>query len=670
MTADNATLESTALRTNPAVFVVQSRLYSPNYQAPGRWVIFNPHGRSAFLAVGGARQDARTGNELFRGMAHQDVIPPIIEILQSASAPDRMAAESAEEYQRLIRAGLLCPADSTATQSFPTYLSRYQRAVYDYPFIDYSDPDWLEKDVARMRQFADLWSPPPLDSDFPGERIPLPPAKPLAQADFSKSTAVTMDALAFILRYAFGTLGTISFKFGDFHHKTSPSGGARHPAEGVIVLRRGLEGIPPGAYHYLPAEHALVESLTLRQLVAAGGAQVELLCRVHVERPMFRYREIRSWRPVLLDVGHITETIRLLAGLWGIPTEQTVPATAADVELKTLADPMITSVIIGDTAAVAAEDGDAPPTDAYDITRGVQTNPLLYLTFDDGHLHANALYPRLTKTRVSLAEFELLSYAIPSSRGDRPTDAASLHTRFPEITSEMLRRLVDKHVLLTESTAAAAYDQTRLWSHYSWYLSLLAHFETRSAARVADDFQSAPQVSTISGVTEAELARSLVSRRTRRSFTDIAISKDDLSQIFQAGTEPRFSSISIFAALHNVTGYPHGTVGSIGGQEFCDSGTRLSREKVREMVIGQYPASAGAITVWLIARVDLSQPAGYEDSIVRLGQLAQRLTLAATARGLGVFSTPAINDDMTFEHLHATMFGPEAVSYVLAMGVS
>ena len=38
--------------------------------------------------------------------------------------------------------------------------------------------------------------------------------------------------------------------------RTVPSGGARHAFETYLLLRH-VEGLRPGAYHYLPMEHAL-----------------------------------------------------------------------------------------------------------------------------------------------------------------------------------------------------------------------------------------------------------------------------------------------------------------------------------------------------------------------------------------------------------------------------
>lgn len=664
MTETDLLTQAQALHTDPALFVMQSRLYSPNYRGPGRWIVFNPRTRSAFLAVGGARQEVRSGNQLFAGMAHQDMLPPVIELLQAASG-DGGLTDNADQSGKLRRSGLLTV---DAMPACPTYLSRYQLAVYNYPFYDYSDPDWLEKDVARMQKFARLWSPPAPDSDYQGELVPLPSPDSLHSYQADIRGVITRDALAYILRYAFGAIGTVSFKFGDFHHKTSPSGGARHPTEGVVVVREPMEGIRPGAYHYDAARNALVESPALKALVGAAGAPLEILCRVHVERAMFRYRDIRSWRPVLLDVGHVIETIRLLAGLWNLPTSAAAPAIPGALEGAFLADPVVAAVRFGPSAGSGSARASDEPGRPRDFGQGVQTSPFMYLTFDDAAVSANVVHPRLSKTPLSLSEFQMLSYCVPSTRGDRPTDADSLAERFPGLTLARLQMLVDRSVLLPSDEAGDAYDQTELWSRYAWYPSLLAHLEARSAVRSSISRTSKHGVNALGGIPPAEVTKALAVRRTCRSFAETQLPDADFTAVFAASADRRFSPVRMVAVLHDVEGQPAGALGSVVGQVFRDSGTRLSRKRVREMVIGQYPASAGALTLWLLADADLTAPEAYEATIVQLGALAQRLIVAATTRGLGVFCTPAVNDDSTFGELGDRAAGPQTIAYVLAIG--
>jgi nitroreductase len=642
--------------------MMQSRLYSPTYAGPGRWIIFNPRARSAFLAVGGARQDVRSGNELFSGMAHQDVLPPVVEILRTASAAAGMVDDGDAQFVRLKQAGLL---SDTPTEGFPSYLARYQLAVFDYPFNDYSDPEWLEKDVARMQQYARLWPPPALDTDRTGRHVVLPEPPPLELGGTVSVAGMSLDCLAYVLRYTFGAIGTVRFKFGDFHHKTSPSGGARHPAEGVVVLRDSLGDVSAGVYHYLPAEHALVAAPELGWLAASAVAPVEICFRLHVERAMFRYREIRSWRPVLIDIGHATEAACLLAGAWGAHSERAFLPAPPDRELRTLADPIIATVRLGterrraDTAPVTAAGGDP----------AVLSNPLAYLTFEGEELYVHALHPDRMSTRITLREFEMLSYCIPSTRGDRPTTPEILAQRFPEVSHDRRAELTQRGVLLPSAEGAVAYQQAVLWSRYGWYPSLLAHLETRSALRNSAITPQAARIASIEGLSAAETTAALASRRTCRSFAPKPIQQGDFSFIAQTlMSGPQDDRLGLRAVANDVEGLASGATGRVISGILHDSGVRLSREDVRHMVIGQFPASAGAVTFWLTCKADLTAPERYEEAIVELGVRAQRMMIAATHLGLGVFCTPAINDKISFDRLGISGCGPETITYVLAVG--
>jgi hypothetical protein len=125
----------------------------------------------------------------------------------------------------------------------------------------------------------------------------------------------------------------------------------------------------------------------------------------------------------------------------------------------------------------------------------------------------------------------------------------------------------------------------------------------------------------------------------------------------------------LHAVLHDVSEYPGGTVGRVANGRFQPDSLRLSRDDVQKMVIGQYPASAGAVTMLLAIDADLDEPARYEATIMTLGVLAQRAILAAAHRGLAVFCTPAINDELTFSRLGRSDYGPQTITYVLAIGV-
>lgn len=109
--------------------------------------------------------------------------------------------------------------------------------------------------------------------------------------------------------------------------KTSPSGGARHPTE-IYLYARNVEGLAPGAYHYAAADHTL-ESLGRRlddeRLVAAVGDQdwvgragALILYTSVIARNQWKYSFPRVYRSLMMDVGHLSQTVYLLATAAGL----------------------------------------------------------------------------------------------------------------------------------------------------------------------------------------------------------------------------------------------------------------------------------------------------------------------------------------------------------------
>lgn len=100
--------------------------------------------------------------------------------------------------------------------------------------------------------------------------------------------------------------------------RTSPSGGARHPTEAYVLVRR-VKGLAAGAYYYAPAEHALIR---VRPGPVSGGEITKWLVGQHwygsaaavvvmtavFERTAWKYRTARSYKSVLLEAGHFAQT--------------------------------------------------------------------------------------------------------------------------------------------------------------------------------------------------------------------------------------------------------------------------------------------------------------------------------------------------------------------------
>jgi len=144
---------------------------------------------------------------------------------------------------------------------------------------------------------------------------------------FSKQK-VTLEAVSQLLSLVWGVTGYVhSPRFGQLLHKTSPSGGARHPGE-VYVMALRVEGLSPGLYHYHPSHHCLK---TISRNATPDKARLYCACQNYVRnaaalflmtavfrRTMWKYRFARAYRVVLLEAGHLCQTFCLVATWLGL----------------------------------------------------------------------------------------------------------------------------------------------------------------------------------------------------------------------------------------------------------------------------------------------------------------------------------------------------------------
>ncbi|HOG01758.1 MAG: Nitroreductase family protein [Firmicutes bacterium ADurb.Bin248] len=104
--------------------------------------------------------------------------------------------------------------------------------------------------------------------------------------------------------------------------RTVPSGGARHAFETYLVVN-SVEGLAPGAYHYLPMTHALeflnpvdnreetVSEMLMGQSWAAKASVVFIFSFVPY-RAEWRYG-IYAHRVVMIDLGHVGQALYMAA---------------------------------------------------------------------------------------------------------------------------------------------------------------------------------------------------------------------------------------------------------------------------------------------------------------------------------------------------------------------
>jgi len=145
--------------------------------------------------------------------------------------------------------------------------------------------------------------------------------------DYSREY-VPLEVISKLLHGTWGVTGKIDAPpFGRLFHKTSPSGGARHPGE-VYLLAIRVKGLSQGLYHYDGLRNRLERLRSVRAEekaveYAAGqdflrDASAVFLMTAVFPRVLWKYRFTRAYRVVLLDAGHLCQTFCLVATWLGL----------------------------------------------------------------------------------------------------------------------------------------------------------------------------------------------------------------------------------------------------------------------------------------------------------------------------------------------------------------
>ncbi len=203
---------------------------------------------------------------------------------------------------------------------------------------------------------AQFGPPPPAlhDRGAPAHRIALPRASrtPLDELFDARSTCRNFDTaralpqaqFAHVLERTFGARGQVrAAEDFDVLKKTSPSGGALHPTEAYLIVRR-VEDVAPGLYHYRAGDHALQPLPSPQDLdrfawLAVAGQQwfadahVLVALAPRFARNYWKYRNhAKAYRVAVLDVGHLSQTLLLTATEFGLGAFVTAAINEIDIE--------------------------------------------------------------------------------------------------------------------------------------------------------------------------------------------------------------------------------------------------------------------------------------------------------------------------------------------------
>jgi len=202
------------------------------------------------------------------------------------------------------------------------------------------DVEYLQPSASFFkRYFAESPQPPLLKSYDKVPRIQLPSeskedsefARVLlarkTHREFSRKH-IPLSVISTLLHYTWGVTGRIDAPpFGRLFHKTSPSGGARHPGE-VYLLAMRVGGLAQGLYHYDGLHHRLERLRSAPAVKKAvtyaagqefvGDASALFIMTAVFPRVLWKYRFARTYRVVLLETGHLCQTFCLVATWLGL----------------------------------------------------------------------------------------------------------------------------------------------------------------------------------------------------------------------------------------------------------------------------------------------------------------------------------------------------------------
>ena len=144
-----------------------------------------------------------------------------------------------------------------------------------------------------------------------------------------QKTSLTLAQVSQLLWAAYG------YKYPDQEQesgrgiRTCPSAGALYPLD-VYLICGNVEGIEPGLYHYLPAEHTLrrINNKDLRKNLCEACWQQEMILYAPAtmlyttvfDHVSARYGERGIIRYVHMDIGHSAQNVYLQAEVMGLGT--------------------------------------------------------------------------------------------------------------------------------------------------------------------------------------------------------------------------------------------------------------------------------------------------------------------------------------------------------------
>ena len=233
-------------------------------------------------------------------------------------------------------------------------------------FFHMQTKDFYSEEISADEELLGSGRAPVPVKNYPGARTIVLPRKECA-GEFPRvlqerrtwrkfgGQPICKDMVARLLNLSFGVQGWMRVpKGGRFAQKTSPSGGALHPAEAYLLVQK-VSGIPRGIYHYDAVGHQLQKirhgtSQAEIQKMLAGqwwfrGAAIVVFLTAVFGRTQWKYDYPRAYRAVLAEAGHLCQTFCLTATWLGLAPFCTMAFADTRIEKALRVDGISESVL-------------------------------------------------------------------------------------------------------------------------------------------------------------------------------------------------------------------------------------------------------------------------------------------------------------------------------------
>jgi putative peptide maturation dehydrogenase len=164
--------------------------------------------------------------------------------------------------------------------------------------------------------------------------------------NYDRSKKLDFDDFSAVLYRAFGARAVDDYAPGvRLLKKGVPSAGGLHPTEAYLLVQH-VAGVTTGLYHYHPIDHALelirvlsdenADEIAMRFVAAQryfADVHVMVLPTARFGRNFWKYRNhSKAYRALILDVGHLSQTLYLAATELGLGAFITAAINEVDIE--------------------------------------------------------------------------------------------------------------------------------------------------------------------------------------------------------------------------------------------------------------------------------------------------------------------------------------------------